>query len=103
MKKTAKKLLSIALVLVMVLSLLPTTVMAAEGSGTEGGSTTTPSTATLPPASPSRKLQTARTAAEGFATVSWLRDCVSFMSTSRRVSPTTAHTRATIPSTTIAP
>ena len=45
MKKTAKKLLSMALVLVMVLSLLPVTAMAAEGSGTEGSSSTTPSVA----------------------------------------------------------
>ena len=45
MKKTAKKLLSMALVLVMVLSLLPVTAMAAGGSGTEGSSSTTPSVA----------------------------------------------------------
>lgn len=38
MKKTAKKLLSIALVLVMVLSLLPTTVMAASGTETDDSS-----------------------------------------------------------------
>lgn len=45
MKKTVRKLLSMALVLVMVLSLLPVTAMAAEGSGTEGGGSTTPSVA----------------------------------------------------------